>query len=448
MEFQAVVFCKESPALEPICVDSHQALLRVANKPILDYTIEWCERASLRSIILCTPKNRAEEFKAHLANRKGIEIEVLEVDDNCETGDALLLAAPRLTRDFVLLSCNFITDIEPQVLIDMHRTYDDSVLISGFYYKNTFESIESKKVLTPDVLIHSRERDSRLLDTYTRQIVKANKKLNVRMAMLWKFPDVLISTDVLATSLYFCRRQVLDIILGKDEHAPIKAAGRPVATIIRDFARRTWQHSTRLEEVSMFHLPAASTFIRINNLPAFMEANRFLMKLNARHMAKPSIGNAHEKDKALIGLDSLLGKNSIVGVNSSIKRSVVGDNSTIGRKCRINGCVLLDGVTVGDDVWLENCILGKNVDVQSHSRLVGCDVQTGTKVAAGTEAKNEVLKSAILNVDVEYEDLFDTMSEDESDTSEDDDADAYGNEGNDSYDDEDNQEKYIFDQLS
>lgn len=427
MEFEAVVFCGDGRRLGPVAGESMpKALLPVANKPLLAHALEWCQKAMFKKITLvCTPLS-IREITAYVELQRGeIKIPVDIAEFASTTGETLACLASKIDSDFVVLPCDFITDVEPENLLAIHRASDIGTLATGFYYKNTIESIDTKKVLVPDVLLHTpfdKDGQAVLLDAYERQFVKDTKHLDVRMAMLWKFGNAVASTELLYTSIYVCRRAVLDILADADESCSVAVENKTIHKLMRNFARRTWQHRQKLGTVAMAQLPASASYLRANNLPAYLEANRYIMKLRARSMAKSGpaaapAAAAKEKGAALIGNDSLLGDDSVVGAKSSIKRSVVGNNVTIGTKCRITGCVVLEGTTIGNDVVLENCIVGRGVVIRDKVRLTSCEIEGGYEVPTGFEAKNDVLKGlsmAGLNNE-EYEGLYDSLSDDDDD---------------------------------
>lgn len=422
MEFEAVVFCGDGRRLSPVAGESMtKAMLPVANKPLLAHTLEWCEKALFKKITLvCTPLS-IREITAYVELRPSpfkIPVEIAEFAST--TGETLACLASKIDSDFVVLPCDFITDLDPEQLLSVHRASDIRNLVTGFYYRNTIESIDTKKVLGPDVLLHTpfdKDGLAVLLDAYERQFVKDLKHIDVRMAMLWKFGNSVASTDLLYTSIYVCRRAVLDILAEADEDSSVAVENKTVHKLMRNFARRTWQHRKKLDTIAMAQLPSTACYIRANNLPAYLEANRHIMKVRARDMAKSGTSAAKEKGAALVGNDSLVGDESVLGAKSSIKRSVVGNNCTIGAKCRITGCVVLDGTTIGNDVVLENCIIGRAAVIRDKVRLTSCEVEGGYEVPPGFEAKNDVLKGLSMSGlnDEEYEGLYESLSDDGDD---------------------------------
>lgn len=413
MELEAVVLCGEGQQLEPLSTGVAKAMLPVANKPLIEYALDFCQRAMFRRVTVAVVDHDYEEVAAYVSE-KYPKVRLIETSHEKSSGDVVVKLSSELTGDFVVIPCDMLTNADPNDFVAAYRSRDDDALVVGFYHALNSESIDIK-TLNPDILLHSRPRKedgrSLLLDSYSRQQIKNKKRLAVRMAMLWKYDSVLASTQLLTAGIYFCSHKVLSLLLQTPQD---KWEGKSIHELVRDLARRSWQHSQRLEEVLMAYVPKSASYLRTNKLITYLEANRNEMKLRARSAPRPVAANdKKEKGSAVIGNDSLLGENTNVGERSSVKRTVVGSNCTIGKKCKLTGCVLLDGVTVGDDVGLENCLLGKGAIVQTKTRLVNCSVEGNYEVVAETEAKDEILKGMGLagDVDEEYDGVLESMSD-------------------------------------
>lgn len=406
MEFQALILCGNGKRLNPVTGETvPKALLPVANKPLVDHVLEWCQRASFKTISIVAPKNSADPIKEHL---QGKQVQIITV--NGEMGESFAQLEPLITGDFVVMPVDFITDVDPKTLVDIHRRHSDA-LVSGFYYRNSIEQID-KKLLHPDVLVAS--RDHKLLDSYTQQRVKEQKSLELRMAMLWKYPNAVVTTDLLAAGIYFCRYSVVEILADIES---MDILDKTVSKLVRDLARRSWQHHEKLEPVRI-HIIEKEFLVRANILPAYMEANRHLLKLLARSQAQ---SQARKQGGAKVSPDSLIDPSTEIADSTSVKRTAVGKNCKIGPKCILNGCVLLDGVNLGESIKLENCIIGRDAVIEPRCRLTSCTVGSGIKVMADTEAKNEILQGEAIGDDVS--EIYESESTDGSGAQDQDDDD-------------------------
>lgn len=366
-------------------------------------------------------------------NTTKVPVEVYGVEQR-HTGDFLPTLRSKIALDFVVIPCDFITDVEPQVLVDIHRNRDRKTVITGVYYKNNIETID-KKLIQADFTVHKPlgQRNPILLDLYTRQAVKDQKALRLRKTMLVRHANSVVSTNILEASIYFCSNNVFDIISSTEEGNKVCYKERNWTKVIRDIARRSWQHRESLETVAFHVVNPESTLIRVNNLSAYLEANRWIMKQHLRKRDPTAPKPPTVKGAATVGPDSQVGADSNLGEKTSIKKSNIGANCTIGKRCRVTGCVILDGVTIADDVVLENCLVGREAHIHAKARLTSCTVEGGYTIVKDSQAKNEVFEQLTMG-DIGEEDfgVYESSEEDsetegseEEDDYEEDDAD-YG----------------------
>lgn len=390
MEFNAVIFCGRGHNLGPLTGKSEtslpKALLPLANRPMVEYVLEWCDKAPFKSItLLCdTASERAikDAITKYETGREsaGCVIKTSGTDATT-TGAAIAQLFPNNEGEsYVILPCDFITDVPPQVLIEMYRKNNDENIGMSVFYKNSFDNID-KKVLKRNYTLYSNDV---LLDMYSKDFVAFDKFLKVRTQLLWRYPSTNVSTKLLDSFIFFVSSGLKQV----SSEVPMN---RSITKIKRDLARRSWKHSHAESTIGLFALPEKATFLRCNNLPMYMEGNRHILNGLARSGAQ-SKPQTKEKNEATVGADCIIGENSKLGERTSVKKSAIGANCSIGKKCRISNCVLLDGVKLGDNVQLENCILGKDVQMAGNSRLVNCNVEGGYAVGSDVDLKGENLQ--------------------------------------------------------
>ncbi|KAG7918805.1 hypothetical protein KL905_003816 [Ogataea polymorpha] len=434
MEFHAVIFCGKGSGLSPISAVKEtgvpKALLPVANRPMIQYVLEWCDRAPFRQITIFTETNTLGKISKFVDTYKESRdpdlartspIECIGADAST-TGLILSQHKDHIlknTQNFVLLPCDFITDVPPQVLVEVFRGQENNNIGLSVCYNNSFENIDTNKVLKSNYTMYSAQNgQSVLLDLYSKDSVALSKFLKIRTHLLWRYPNTQVSTNLLDSFIFFGDARLFKML---DEHADGLTTNKAAIKIKRDLARRSWRHSVEKEMMGLFILPANSTFARCNNLPVYMEANRYILKLQARDntsVQKPK--TEKPKNTATVGADSKVGEETVLGERTSVKRSVIGNRCKIGNKCRITACVLLDGVVLEDDIQLENCIIGTNTQIGAGTRLVNCNVEGSYAVGHKVSLKGETLTNLQLDLEDEessYGAIEETSSEDDSDGS-------------------------------
>ncbi|KAI5948907.1 GCD1 [Candida theae] len=464
MEFTAVVFCGRGKTLEPFSeargTGLPKALLPIANEPMINYVLDWCQRAVLAKILVVTQEETSESVEATIEKYKKsrrerfakesdgseatkyttpIEIMPFTAENSAQIIYQLYKNTQfrSHTQNIMILPCDFITDLPPAVIIEAFRNRNESDVGVYFTYKNQLEIEDKKsKIFGKKYTVYDGDADdSCLLDVYGKADIEMSKFLRIRTQMSWRYPRSIVSTKLLNSGIFLASNRIFNII----DESPSKFSElyferRNYDKFIRDLARRSWKHSKSKETVGLFVVPSEATFIRVNNLPVLMEANRQFMKKQAM-MKGQTLQGLQSKDKlaAHVGNDSIVGDGTELGEKTNVKRSVVGHNCTIGKKVRITGSLILDNVTIGDDVQLENCIIGHHVKIQPKSKLINCNVESTNDVPTGTQAKGDTLLCLNLEAveDGESEEEFvlktgplsdsssDEDDDDEDDTSED-----------------------------
>ncbi|KAK6204971.1 translation initiation factor eIF2B subunit [Scheffersomyces amazonensis] len=453
MEFHAVIVCGSGKSLSPFSrirsTGTPKALLPIANRPMIDYVLEWCEKAFFPRVTIVADSDCQEEIERAIGNFKvnyakvkqenadesGVDsndghntiIDVLPLDTD-NTGEILLHLYKSSSslddyRSFVILPCDFITNLPPQVLIEAYRNKEDSdVGLLVTYYNQLDIEDKKSKIFPKNYTIYSELSDGKcqLLDMYSNEDIDFHKALQIRTQMCWRHGNSTISTKLLNSGIFFGSKDAIFKIFDEnpDKVTDSYFKNRPITKIVRDLGRRSWRHSSAKETIGCIVLPQQATFFRNNNLPVLMEANRYFMKAQA--IAKATQGSGQpQKDKtaANVGIDSLVGDNTTLGERTNVKRSVVGSNCIIGKRVKLTGCLILNNVTIDDDVQLENCIIGNNAIIHSKSRLTNCNVESTNEVVKGTQAKGETLLCLSLEGLVEDESAL-SEEEESSETDE------------------------------
>ncbi|SGZ56309.1 CIC11C00000000711 [Sungouiella intermedia] len=460
MEFHTFVLCGPGKQLAPFSKERStgiaKALLPVANRPMVEYVLDWCEKAFFPKVTLvCDPESQDDIQKA-LDAYKSRKISELagnssDLDDNtvqfAESIDVISLPAPtnglvlqhvvkkallKPYQHFALLPCDFITDLPPQVLIEAYRSRQDSDVGLAVSYRNQLEIEDKKHRIFPKnftVFTDLPNGDAQMLDYYSAEDVEFHKAFKIRTQMVWNYPNSTVSLTLLNSSIFLGDGKRIAEILDDNQHKFTDAYfnNRPLIKVIRDLARKPWQSVSHDSTVGFLVVPEVASFVRSNNLPVLLEANRQYLKLQARDNAgKPAAPK--DKTAANVGADALVGDGTVLGEKTNVKRSVVGRNCVIGKRVKLTGSIILDNVVIEDDAQLENCIIGQKAIIRSKCKLTNCYVESTNEVVKGTQSKGDTLLCLTLEGLVESESAVESTSSLEG--SSDDDYDEY------EYDDE------------
>lgn len=410
---------------------------------MVEYVLDWCEKAFFPRITILCPESAGDEMEEALdayKARKGAqstadnasataESDFFEFSNSVEiarfggssSGEVFLYlrnATLKPHEQIVLLPCDFITNLPPQVLIEAYRCRDESDLGMLVYYKNQLDIEDKKNKIFPKnytVFTELPTGKAQFLDYYSSEDVDFQKGFKIRTQLLWNHPKPSVSRKLLNASIFFGDANlILAEFLGNPEkYTDAYFSSRPLIKIIRDLARREWQSPTAKRTVGFSVVPHQASFMRANNLSVYMEANRRFLTMQARETAGSKAG-PKDKTAANVGADSMVGEGTSLGEKTNVKRSVVGANCRIGKRVKLTGLIILDNVTIEDDVSVENTIVGHDAIIHSKSKLTNCYVESTHEVAKGTQSKGDTLlcltleglvKSAVESSSLEEEDL-------------------------------------------
>lgn len=458
MEFHAVILCGPGKQLSPFskvrATGVPKALLPLAQKPMLEYVLDWCEKAFFPKITIVCDDASGKQIREALESYKAAKqaqgsasgadgssetarfvnsITVADFDGassgavlrHLTTSDLL-----GLFRHFVLLPCDFITDLPPQVLIEAYRCRQATDLGTLCYYNNDLDLEDKKNKIFPKnytVYADLPGGTAQMLDFYSAEDVDFHKGFTVRTQLLWKHPKATVSTKLLNSSVFFGDKTLVFDAFEKNasKFTELYCAARPLIKIIRDLARKEWQATSWPHTVAFVVIPKQARFIRANRVPVYMEANRHYLKIQARENSGAKAG-PKDKAAATVGADSMVDESTQLGEKTNVKRSVVGKNCIIGKRVKLTGSVVHDGAVIEDDVQLENTIVGHDCHIHCKSKLTNCYVEATNSVAKATQSKGETLLCLTLEGLVESAVESSSSDGEDTDSSYDDYDDEFG----------------------
>jgi glucose-1-phosphate thymidylyltransferase len=138
---QAVILAAgEGKRLRPLTKNRPKALIPVANRPIIDYSIQALVANGIRDIIVVVGY-RKEHVIRHL-NRCGVPLQVVEQKNQLGTGDALKCAEPLVKGDFLVLPGDNYIDAASLAKI---MNEQNAVLVQDHPYPSNFGVVLMKE---------------------------------------------------------------------------------------------------------------------------------------------------------------------------------------------------------------------------------------------------------------------------------------------------------------
>ncbi|KAJ3071835.1 hypothetical protein HDU98_004726 [Podochytrium sp. JEL0797] len=437
-EFQGVILAGSGAKLFPLIDEScPKALLPLANKPMLFYQLEWFEAAMINDIMIVCQEDAHKKINNYIYNVLNVserypncKIEVIKVKGSGSvSADALRHVANRIKTDFIVMSCDTITNYPPNKLLDVFRIQSP-----------TFTALFHEPLKPDGEAAGSKSKDDDLIeyiaiDHSTCRLLfsvagdEVDDELPVRMSILDKFPVVNIHTKLRDAHLYVFKHWVIDFLAKskiqsiKDELIPLLTHFQYSEKVLKregavkyltapsnfdhfytsrhqsstggGFVNAT--HSTSMfthfqnQTQNMTNPPsAASSTILLEDIPNMDEESDFhkhivctaLVAKEGYCFRVNSVQNYLEGSRTLI--KTLTAEELVPRSVERQKGCQVGD-SLMGESCRVAEKSSIKKSVIGN-----HCVIGKNVKIINSVLLDHCVVEDkvvleGTVVCANSQ---------------------------------------------------------------
>lgn len=315
--------------LQPLTFLAPKPMVPVANRPVLEYTIENLRRHGITEVVL-NLHSYPEKIKEHFGDGSawGMKIQYSYEPELLGTAGGVKKVEAFLNQGtFLVMSGDGLTNVDLTKLIAFHR--------------------KSKSIATMGL----KAVDSRF--DYGVTVAGKNGKIQRFIEKpLWS--DVF--TNQVNTGVYVFEPAVFDYI----------PKGKSF-----DFGKNVWPALLRSRK-PIYAYPLKEYWCDIGNLHEYRKAHQDLLagRVGMSFADKPLRPGIWVGEGTIIEqgvkLDApcLIGKNCRITAGSHLGPDVViGDGTHIGRNARIRKSILWNEVRLGDDVQLEGSILGSCAQV-------------------------------------------------------------------------------------
>eukprot|EP01027_Heterolobosea_sp_BB2_P020757 GEZU01029646.1.p1 GENE.GEZU01029646.1~~GEZU01029646.1.p1 ORF type:complete len:463 (+),score=81.03 GEZU01029646.1:51-1391(+) len=429
LEFQAVVLAGgEGLRLSPLTDGMSKALVPIANRPMIYYSLSMLEAAGFKEVIVVTVRSAAAKIGQYVREHyKGaIEVVIEVVDEQTNSADAIRHIRDRIKTDFMVVSCDLVADVPVSHLADIHRSHNSSLtmLLKELPEKSEEErALAAKKKERSDETAETTEfigldeKKQRVLH-YSTSAELHDDSMNISKSFLRRCPNIVMTSRLLDSHFYIFSRWVVDLLNQKPKIASlqydlvpflvrrqfrsakylIEKAGFPesVAQQPQELAFQLTTASYNPEDHIQCYaqiLKADGNFCaRANTLANYLEINRELAR-GAVPSFKPEnprveIPTDGTKVQFSIGKDCIVGTGLQPGDKTSIKKSVIGNHCKLGSNVKIVNSVVMDHVTIMDKCTIQNSVICNGAHIKEDAVLKDCQVGIMAIVESG-EFKNE-----------------------------------------------------------
>jgi len=464
-ELQAVLLAGGGGnGLHPLTDEIPKAMLPIGNIPMIEYSLRLLDRHGFPDVIVVVLKSMKEDLVQVLAdinnpstatNRPAfrLNVDIVDIPDDSDMGtaDVLREIQPKIFTDFLVLSCDLVTDFALHRLVDVHRVQTSTVSMLLYDPPKQKEAEADKKKKKNQKLdyIGINAADSRVVhfandsDMATKDDEEA---FDIPRYVFQRYPCITFRKDLLDAHLYVFAKEIMQILevkpkitsikmelipfLVRRQFAPHKA--RPAGLMARHNTMDSTidgEGETNTSDIDFHALAPVDEFadlyfadrptssvkvcayiatsdecicLRSNTVQSYSDINRQILSHLPSLLNFKMPGNEDKQYEAIhptytiaersqVGADSIVGESTVIGTKCSVKRSILGKHCSVGEKVRITNCIVMDHVQIADNCTLSNTVICTNAYISTNCNLQGCRVGLKHTVAPGTQEKGEEL---------------------------------------------------------
>ena len=315
--------------LRPLTFSVPKPMVPIANRPVLEYTIENPKRHGITEMVL-NLHSHPDLIRHHFKNGEpfGVRIHYSYEPELLGTAGGVKKVAALLKRDtFFVMSGDGLTDINLTRLLDFHKSQKATATIA-------LKAVDTRF----DYGVTLTQKNGRI----TRFIEKP------------KWSDV-FSNEV-NTGIYVLEPKALAQI----------PAGRSY-----DFGNELWPKMLK-ERARLFGYLTDSYWCDVGNISEYRRAQKDVLdgKVQLRFSGHQVQSHVWVDEGTLLDRSIKIDPPCLIGKHCRIEKgahigayTVIGNHARIGRNARLSNCILWNNVRVDQRVTLENCIIGHGARV-------------------------------------------------------------------------------------
>ncbi|XP_011188620.1 translation initiation factor eIF-2B subunit gamma [Zeugodacus cucurbitae] len=456
-EFQAVVLAAgRGTRLPEVLADSPKCLLPIGPYPLLWYPLNMLQQHNFQDAIVVVLENERSEIQQAIERTPlKIKIDFVAIDSDSDfgTADSLRIIHDKIKSDFLVLSCDIVSNVSLYPLINKFRQHDAA--LTALLFKSGFES---DVTLPGPKTKHKPERDligihpdsNRLL--FLASTSDFEEVMSVNAHLLRKNGKITIFSRLVDSHIYVMKKWTIDFLLKKENFSTLKGEFLPylikkqmskksgssaappdmhsevgvnikLENDIFHYASNT-QLEQRIQKATLFNdsrikepyngdlircyavvAPKESLGVRVNTTLSFFAINQKISNI------WPKIFN--DQEHALISSNAVInstqtkeiavGDSAKLSEKTSLNFSVFGANCTINPKNIVNKSIIMTSAIIEEGCNIDNCIVGSRAVVKRGCVLKNCLIGPSYAVEEGTKRENQHLTNAdgFMEIDIQ-----------------------------------------------
>ncbi|XP_017876049.1 translation initiation factor eIF-2B subunit gamma [Ceratina calcarata] len=441
-EFQAVVLAGGGGSrMTELTHGKHKCLLPIGNVPMVWYPLQLLERAGFKEAIVIVSANMETNVSLALSNLNlKIKADIVPIEDaeDLGTADSVRLIHEKIHTDFIVISCDLITNIDIHEILNMYRKHNASItalMLPVPKVPDEFVTPGPKNKQKPETdLIGISNETGRLI--FLASASDFEETIKISQTLLKKHPSFTIHSKLMDTHLYVINKWVLDFLVHNKNFTTLKgellpyivrkqlskppkqylddkntsvvrlnvkddiyhfAMEKPLDELIRKMSAFN-DHDTDLEDAyhgdvirCYAYIGTGKFGLRANTIQMYHLANTKISEWwgNEEQTIPNIASNATVRSTQM--QDCRVGNNALVDEKTSLKQSHIGPNSVVEPKSRVSQSVIMENVTIKQKCVIQNCILCNGCVIEEGTELKDCLVGPQHIVTSGSQHSREVL---------------------------------------------------------
>ncbi|SHE68374.1 mannose-1-phosphate guanylyltransferase / phosphomannomutase [Caldanaerobius fijiensis DSM 17918] len=384
--------------LKPLTCNIPKPLVPVANRPVMEYTVELLKKYGITDIC-ATLQYLPNTIKEHFGDGKcfGVNMRYYIEDEPLGTAGSVKNAEDFLDEPFIVISGDVLTDFRLDKALEFHRSKGALVTI---VLTRVAVPLEYGVVITDD----------------TGKIIRFLEKPS------WSE----VFSDTVNTGIYILQPEVLDYIkkgqvfdFSKDFFPMLLRENKPIYGYI---AEGYWCDIGNIQEYMNCHRDILNGRIRVNLRekpfkPNIWMGNNVKIGENTSISDYVIIGdNVRIGKNVFIDSGTVIGDDVVIEDNATIKRSIIWKNSYVGKNSEIRAAVVCHRVQLKNRVCIfENSVIGDDTLIKEGSiikpdvkiwpqKMIDAESIVSSDVIWGTRYKKNIFgydgASGHVNVDM------------------------------------------------
>ncbi|CAH0555521.1 unnamed protein product [Brassicogethes aeneus] len=444
-EFQAVVLAAgRGSRMSEVTTGIPKCLLPIGPKPLVWYSLYKLQCAGFSDVIMIVLENEKSEIHSVLEKTNlDIKIDyvcVSEKDEDLGTAESLKLINDKLTSDVLVVSCDFVTDVDFKGVLDIFRMHNASVasLLVQPQPNEVF-------VVPGPKSKHKPERDLIGIDTQTNRLVflasasDFETDFSLPTSLLKKHTHIKIYSNLIDSHVYVLKNWVVKYLKSEDSFTSIKGEllphiikkqlskpPKPVNTntsVINTgdngdiFAfskedeldiniRNTSSYNDHTGDLKptyhedsircYAHIAPKENFgVRVNTLPSYWWINNKISEkwpqITGDRLEFVPVHPKADVKSNQVDNKCVIWEGAKLNEKTSFKNSIICSNTEVCSFSRVFNSIIMNNVTIKEKVAIENCIICDGATIEGGCQLKNCIVGSHHTVSEQSEHTNEVL---------------------------------------------------------